>query len=58
MPLVWGLRLFGVPDASRVYGSDLTLWVCEAAARRGIPVGFYGGQDGVLDDLTAELSRR
>jgi N-acetylglucosaminyldiphosphoundecaprenol N-acetyl-beta-D-mannosaminyltransferase len=24
MPLVWGLRLLGVPDASRVYGPDLT----------------------------------
>jgi N-acetylglucosaminyldiphosphoundecaprenol N-acetyl-beta-D-mannosaminyltransferase len=58
MPLVWGLRLLGVPDASRVYGPDLTLWVCEEAARRGIPVGFYGGQDDVLDDLTASLSRR
>jgi N-acetylglucosaminyldiphosphoundecaprenol N-acetyl-beta-D-mannosaminyltransferase len=58
MPLVWGLRLLGVPDASRVYGPDLTLWVCEEAARRGIPVGFYGGQDDVLDDLAAALSRR
>lgn len=58
MPLVWGLRLLGVPEASRVYGPDLTLWVCEEAARRGIPVGFYGGQDEVLDDLTATLSRR
>jgi lipopolysaccharide/colanic/teichoic acid biosynthesis glycosyltransferase len=58
MPLVWGLRLLGVPEASRVYGPDLTLWVCEEAACRGIPVGFYGGQDEVLDDLTATLSRR
>jgi N-acetylglucosaminyldiphosphoundecaprenol N-acetyl-beta-D-mannosaminyltransferase len=58
MPLVWGLRLLGVPEASRVYGPDLTLWVCEEAARRGIPVGFYGGQDDVLYDLTATLSRR
>jgi N-acetylglucosaminyldiphosphoundecaprenol N-acetyl-beta-D-mannosaminyltransferase len=58
MPLVWGLRLLGVPDASRVYGPDLTLWVCGEAARRGIPVGFYGGQDDLLDDLTAALSRR
>jgi N-acetylglucosaminyldiphosphoundecaprenol N-acetyl-beta-D-mannosaminyltransferase len=58
MPLVWGLRLLGVPEASRVYGPDLTLWVCEEAARRGIPVGFYGGQDEVLDDLEATLSRR
>ena len=58
MPLVWGLRLLGVPDASRVYGPDLTPLVCEAAARRGIPVGFYGGQDDVLDELAANLTAR
>ena len=58
MPLVWGLRLLGVPDASRVYGPDLTPLVCEEAARRGVPVGFYGGQDDVLDDLAAGLTTR
>jgi N-acetylglucosaminyldiphosphoundecaprenol N-acetyl-beta-D-mannosaminyltransferase len=58
MPLVWGLRLLGVADASRVYGPDLTPLVCEEAARRGIPVGFYGGQDEVLDDLAATLTAR
>jgi N-acetylglucosaminyldiphosphoundecaprenol N-acetyl-beta-D-mannosaminyltransferase len=58
MPLVWGLRLLGVPDASRVYGPDLTPLVCEAAARRGVPVGFYGGQEDVLDELAAALTAR
>jgi N-acetylglucosaminyldiphosphoundecaprenol N-acetyl-beta-D-mannosaminyltransferase len=58
MPLVWGLRLLGVPDASRVYGPDLTPLVCEEAARRGVPVGFYGGQEDVLDDLAASLTAR
>ena len=58
MPLVWGLRLLGVPGASRVYGPDLTPLVCEEAARRGVPVGFYGGQDDVLDDLAAGLTAR
>jgi N-acetylglucosaminyldiphosphoundecaprenol N-acetyl-beta-D-mannosaminyltransferase len=58
MPLVWGLRLLGVPDASRVYGPDLTPLVCAAAAQRGIPVGFYGGQDDVLDDLATALTAR
>jgi N-acetylglucosaminyldiphosphoundecaprenol N-acetyl-beta-D-mannosaminyltransferase len=29
MPLVWGLRLLGAPDASHVHGPDLTLWVYE-----------------------------
>jgi len=58
MPLVWGLRLLGVPGASRVYGPDLTPLVCEEAARRGVPVGFYGGQDDVLDDLEVTLTQR
>lgn len=58
MPLVWGLRLLGVPGASRVYGPDLTPLVCEEAARRGVPVGFYGGQDDVLDDLEVRLTQR
>jgi N-acetylglucosaminyldiphosphoundecaprenol N-acetyl-beta-D-mannosaminyltransferase len=58
MPLVWGLRLLGVPGASRVYGPDLTPLVCQEAARRGIPVGFYGGRDDVLDDLAAALAGR
>jgi N-acetylglucosaminyldiphosphoundecaprenol N-acetyl-beta-D-mannosaminyltransferase len=43
MPLVWGLRAFGLKDASRVYGPTLTLHVCEAAAQQGIPIGLYGG---------------
>jgi len=58
MPLVWGLRLLGVPDASRVYGPDLAPLVCEEAARRGVPVGFYGGQADVLDDQAASLTTR
>ncbi|MGZ8619218.1 MAG: WecB/TagA/CpsF family glycosyltransferase [Actinomycetota bacterium] len=51
MPLVWGLRMLGIPQATRVYGPDLTPLVLKAAAEAGIPVGFYGGTDEVLDDL-------
>jgi N-acetylglucosaminyldiphosphoundecaprenol N-acetyl-beta-D-mannosaminyltransferase len=58
MPLVWGLRLLGVPTATRVYGPDLTPVVCQLAAEQGIPVGFYGGDQEVLDELTARLGRR
>jgi N-acetylglucosaminyldiphosphoundecaprenol N-acetyl-beta-D-mannosaminyltransferase len=58
MPLVWGLRLLGVSDATRVYGPDLTPVLCEQAARQGIPVGFYGGADDVLGELTVNLTRR
>ncbi|MBP5972735.1 WecB/TagA/CpsF family glycosyltransferase [Brasilonema sp. CT11] len=43
MPLVWALTALGVKNASRVYGPTLTLYVCEAAAKSGIPIGLYGG---------------
>jgi N-acetylglucosaminyldiphosphoundecaprenol N-acetyl-beta-D-mannosaminyltransferase len=58
MPLVWGLRLLGVSAPMRVYGPDLTPIVCRLAAEQGIPVGFYGGEPGVLDELTARLTQR
>jgi N-acetylglucosaminyldiphosphoundecaprenol N-acetyl-beta-D-mannosaminyltransferase len=58
MPLVWGLRRLGLPEASRVYGPDLTPLVCEAAAAEGIPVGFYGGSQEALDRLVAWLCER
>jgi N-acetylglucosaminyldiphosphoundecaprenol N-acetyl-beta-D-mannosaminyltransferase len=55
MPLVWGLRILGVPHATRTYGPSLTPLVCERAAREGIPVGFYGGTPEVLERLHTEL---
>jgi N-acetylglucosaminyldiphosphoundecaprenol N-acetyl-beta-D-mannosaminyltransferase len=57
MPLVWGLRLLGVGAATRVYGPDLTPIVCQLAAEQGVPVGFYGGARGVLEELTTKLGR-
>lgn len=58
MPLVWGLKLLGVPDATRVYGPSLTPALCARAAAEGIPVGFYGGAPDVLDAVTARLRAR
>lgn len=58
MPLVFGLRWLGVGHAERVYGPELTPQLCEAAARVGVPVGFYGGTDDVMSDLLVELERR
>jgi N-acetylglucosaminyldiphosphoundecaprenol N-acetyl-beta-D-mannosaminyltransferase len=58
MPLVWGLRLLGVAGATRVYGPDLTPAVCALASEQGVPVGFYGGTEEVLDRLTARLQQR
>ena len=51
MPLVWALRMMGVEHATRVYGPDLTLHVCEAAAKNNIPIGLYGGTEESLVDF-------
>lgn len=58
MPLVASLRLMGVPDASRVYGPNLTLHVCEAAAREGISIALYGGTEESIGDFEAFLIQK
>jgi len=58
MPLVWVGRLRGRRDVRRVYGPDLTLQLCERAARRGFTCFFYGGGPGVAERLAEALSRR
>lgn len=54
MPLVWSARKVGY-RAERVYGPDLTLAVCERAAREGWRSYFYGAAPGVADDLAERL---
>src|SRR5262249_22583935 len=58
MPLVWGLRMLGAREAARVYGPELTPRVLAAAARDGVPVGFYGGAADVLDKLVSVARER
>ena len=58
MPLVWCCRRAGHPDTARVYGPDLTLAVLERAAARGWSSYFYGGADGVADDLAEIMTER
>jgi len=58
MPLVWMLRLKGVPNQSRVYGPTLMLHVLEMAAKDRIPVGFYGGNTDVLDMLVNQMKSK
>lgn len=57
MPLVWLQRLFGAKDAERVYGPELTPRLCAAAAREGIPVGFFGATADVREAMVAALQR-
>lgn len=58
MPMVWSLRLLGHKGQRRVYGPDLTLEVLEAAAKYGVPVGFFGGRPEVLERMLAEIDQR
>jgi N-acetylglucosaminyldiphosphoundecaprenol N-acetyl-beta-D-mannosaminyltransferase len=58
MPLVWTMRRLGLPNQTRVYGPDLTLCVCEAAARVGIPVGLYGNTVEALEALRKSYQDR
>jgi len=58
MPVVWGLRLLGHKNASRVYGPDLTPMLLEMAAEVGLPVGFYGGAPEVLKRLLEVVTER
>jgi exopolysaccharide biosynthesis WecB/TagA/CpsF family protein len=58
-PVRWALRwLHGVRLDDRVYGPTLTLHVLRAAARRAVPVFFYGSTAGTLRRLRASLARR
>ena len=56
-PVVWVSRLVGRPVPTRVAGADLVPLVVEAAAGRGAPVFFLGGEDGAAADAARQLLR-
>jgi len=58
MPVVWALRALGEKRAQRVYGPDTTMAMLAAAENSGVPVGFYGGNQAVLDALLAVVRAR
>jgi N-acetylglucosaminyldiphosphoundecaprenol N-acetyl-beta-D-mannosaminyltransferase len=58
MPLVWALRLLGESGAQRVCGPDAIAALLTAAENAGVPVGFYGGSQAVLDALTGAVRLR
>lgn len=58
-PVRWALNaLHGTDLGDRVYGPELTLRVCDAAAAAGLPVYLYGSTPEVLHDLEANLRTR
>jgi N-acetylglucosaminyldiphosphoundecaprenol N-acetyl-beta-D-mannosaminyltransferase len=58
MPTVWMGKLSGHRDMSRVYGPDLMLAVMEATRDKPVRHFFYGGQEGVANDLKVKLEQR
>ncbi len=58
-PVRWALRwLYGVRLADRVYGPTLMLYVCERAARLGLPIFLFGATPPMLEMLRDNLYRR
>lgn len=58
VPLVWALRLLGLKSAQRVYGPALTSIICEKAAEKKIPVGFYGGTEEAISRMAKNLKTK
>ncbi len=58
MPLVWTGRALGHKSMARVCGPDLLSEVCSASQSRGWRHYFYGGAEGVVDQLQAALKMR
>jgi N-acetylglucosaminyldiphosphoundecaprenol N-acetyl-beta-D-mannosaminyltransferase len=57
-PVLWALNLLhraGLPE--RVYGPELMMRVCHAAAKEGLPIYLYGSSQQVLDRLAPALQR-
>jgi N-acetylglucosaminyldiphosphoundecaprenol N-acetyl-beta-D-mannosaminyltransferase len=58
MPTVWVGRMKGFSHMRQVTGPNFMLRVCELSVARGYTHFFYGGVEGVADQLKSELTRR
>lgn len=57
-PLVWVNRLRGIKNISRVAGPDLLPAVCSRSVEHQWRHFFYGGAEGVADDLARKLQNQ
>lgn len=57
-PVVWAQRALGASQPSQVRGQDLMLEVCRLAAVEGLPIGLYGGEEGVPQQVAQALGAR
>lgn len=58
MPMTWMGRLQGFKSMSRVYGPDLMLDIMEISRESGLRHFFYGGANGVAQELRTRLEQR
>lgn len=58
MPLVWLAHRAGHARVTRVYGPDLLLEMSALAAEKGYRFFFYGGAEGVPEELATKLAAR
>jgi N-acetylglucosaminyldiphosphoundecaprenol N-acetyl-beta-D-mannosaminyltransferase len=58
MPMVWAGKLNGHRDMARVYGPDLLLDVCAWSETSGARHFFYGGAEGVAQELAQKLKAK
>ena len=58
MPLVWSAHRAGATWVERVYGPDLVLEIARVGADNGWSIFYYGGAEGVADDLAVTLEER
>jgi N-acetylglucosaminyldiphosphoundecaprenol N-acetyl-beta-D-mannosaminyltransferase len=57
MPLVWMLKLMGVPRQDRVAGMDVLLALGKLASAEGVSIFFLGSQDAILKRMRVRLER-
>ena len=58
MPTVWLGKIHGFSEMTRVYGPDYMVAVCERSVAKGYRHFFYGGKDGVAEQLRDTLVAR
>src|SRR3990167_5978032 len=58
MPTVWMGWAYGHKSMDRVYGPEMMAEVCRQSSQRGWTHFFYGGQEGVAEELKAALELR
>jgi N-acetylglucosaminyldiphosphoundecaprenol N-acetyl-beta-D-mannosaminyltransferase len=57
MPIVWMQKLQGERQAARVRANDLMIMLCAYAEKNNLTVGFYGGEQTVIDAILERAKR-